>query len=332
MRISIWQQFSSNHSARFTIVGHFENTQQANKAADELRHILKSIVDWNETHPELAEMWNSGDLPEPTEPEVQFSKQYGVNWGESAIPWFWQAKVITLDNIVFVDSDGQADDGAQPFHSLVAKLGARVFIEGQIEWDDAWRQVSVELSCSAPNEAVAQAIEREVKPYFEPPRGDVWVSARAFAKVAPWELYGTNYRLPFVSNILAISQRDFFASLPLEPTRNMIRSLIPLLGTHPLTNAHIQAFVDAILEFSEYGFQIVIDREKLVEHLDEIIRHVFNSKHIAWGDIYQDKEKIHFKGVLFSDIAYGLPALTRYLTDKGCTDIRYSFAETNDED
>ena len=46
MRISIWQQFSSNHSSSFTIIGTFENSEAAQRAAIEFRAILEKIVGW----------------------------------------------------------------------------------------------------------------------------------------------------------------------------------------------------------------------------------------------------------------------------------------------
>jgi len=44
MRLSIWQQFSSNHSANFEIVGTFKTEELAHQAAEELREISRAIA------------------------------------------------------------------------------------------------------------------------------------------------------------------------------------------------------------------------------------------------------------------------------------------------
>ena len=40
MKLSVWQQFSSNHSASFTVVGEFESAQKAQQAAAEIRRLI----------------------------------------------------------------------------------------------------------------------------------------------------------------------------------------------------------------------------------------------------------------------------------------------------
>jgi hypothetical protein len=44
MRVSIWQQFSSNHSSFFTVAGIFKTVELAEKATHELRSIIKTIL------------------------------------------------------------------------------------------------------------------------------------------------------------------------------------------------------------------------------------------------------------------------------------------------
>lgn len=47
MRISIWQQFSSNHSSGFTVVGEFATRSEAENAANKIREILYRLKDWH---------------------------------------------------------------------------------------------------------------------------------------------------------------------------------------------------------------------------------------------------------------------------------------------
>src|SRR5262245_5494858 len=46
MDVAIWQQFSSNHSANFTVIGTFTTPVEANKAAAALHTLLNTISDW----------------------------------------------------------------------------------------------------------------------------------------------------------------------------------------------------------------------------------------------------------------------------------------------
>ena len=55
MKITVWQQFSSNHSSRFTIVGVFNTLTVAENAAAEIRGILQKIQQWHEDNPEKSE-------------------------------------------------------------------------------------------------------------------------------------------------------------------------------------------------------------------------------------------------------------------------------------
>jgi uncharacterized lipoprotein YehR (DUF1307 family) len=48
MKLSIWQQFSSNHSANFTTVGQFESAEWAQEALKEVQEIIQNIAWWHE--------------------------------------------------------------------------------------------------------------------------------------------------------------------------------------------------------------------------------------------------------------------------------------------
>ncbi|MBZ0315592.1 MAG: hypothetical protein K8L91_04170 [Anaerolineae bacterium] len=78
MRISIWQQFSSNHSSKFTIVGRFGTEQEAEAVANQLLTWMKSIIrEKVETNYEL-------DL---TFTEQKIRDTYNLDWYENGIEW-----------------------------------------------------------------------------------------------------------------------------------------------------------------------------------------------------------------------------------------------------
>ena len=81
MRVSIWRQFSSNHSNSFTVIGTFKTPEIAYTVADRLRTILVEIAQWYEADPEWAANYQELGLLSP--PEVEYSEQYGIAWGQN---------------------------------------------------------------------------------------------------------------------------------------------------------------------------------------------------------------------------------------------------------
>src|SRR4051794_26197451 len=86
MRISIWQQFSSNHSSNFMLVGEFISTEAATNAANVLRQIAQSIDRWYLDHEEVRERLLEDRLEVPTEVELQICAQYGIE-NVQAVDW-----------------------------------------------------------------------------------------------------------------------------------------------------------------------------------------------------------------------------------------------------
>jgi hypothetical protein len=62
MKRSIWQQFSSNHSASFQAVGEFKAIEEASVAVELLRSILLRIHDWRNKNPKTEGSGGNGWL------------------------------------------------------------------------------------------------------------------------------------------------------------------------------------------------------------------------------------------------------------------------------
>ena len=81
MKISIWRQFSSNHSADFTLVGEFATAEQATEAAEKIRTILREVATFWQSIPaeERPAAWSKWryDL---TPIEQTLRQQFEVEW------------------------------------------------------------------------------------------------------------------------------------------------------------------------------------------------------------------------------------------------------------
>ncbi len=173
MRVSIWQQFSSNHSAGFTLVGQFESAAWAEQVADEMRHMLKEIGDWWEQfdcweeRTQIEErLRRKGQL---TPPEEAYQKQYGVEWSKNLhtgrlCPLDWVGShspedVHVYDKLVIIQPRGDSWIGPQPLDTIMQELGGQVAAQCEI-YD---HYLAVTVTCDAPDETVAEAMVSEVE-------------------------------------------------------------------------------------------------------------------------------------------------------------------------
>ncbi len=173
MRLSIWQQFSSNHSADFTVVGTFQSPKAAHQAAAELRSVLETIQKWYR-QPEnqktieaiLEEMSREGgSIPMPV--EVELGEKYGIEWDEQTpdAPWYEESAdvtqaVIVRDHHIIVESrrtNARTWSGSGVMTKLVRKLGAQAYGYDGI----SGRKFIVVLTWAAPDESTAAAIHRD---------------------------------------------------------------------------------------------------------------------------------------------------------------------------
>lgn len=165
MQIFIWSAFSSNHSSRFTVVGVFQSPEQAQQAAGVFTSLRQSVVDWYQQPDNFAAREELAiSEPEPTPPELALAKQLGIYWGPLSLDWLWvgiddHEPVKVLDNVVFLDGS-DSESGAYPANEVIQRLGGQALVAGDKD-DEGIETTTVELklSCSAPDEATAQAIE-----------------------------------------------------------------------------------------------------------------------------------------------------------------------------
>lgn len=334
MRISLWQQFSSNHSARFTIVGRFDTPTKAEGAANELRQILSVIADWYKLHPELQKAWDtrsSRHAPAPTEPELKFSQQYEVNWSKTSIDWFRQAQISTFNEFVFLDhSHVEAYAQAFPFNVIMAKLGGNVAVNGNISRERlAGEIVKFEITARTPHEDAAEKLVREIESFLAAPRHTFYDNPRTLSLLSPWELYGTRYKGASIPNVLRVIDPNGARFHDIY-TPDFVKALIPLLKADTLDDELLAKFVENVSRLADQGLDIFIDPSQIKDYLDNLFRiNFYHSNYHAWGKVRCNGLQLQLSGLRFSQMADGFPALMRYLADNECTDIQYSFQESH---
>lgn len=85
MKVSIWQQFSSNHSGGFTVIGNFKSKENLGNATKELRTLIETARDSR----------NGDDV---TGYEYAIGLEYGFEWTEH-LYWANNAnQVVQFDN------------------------------------------------------------------------------------------------------------------------------------------------------------------------------------------------------------------------------------------
>ena len=98
MRISIWQQWASNHSTDFVLVGTFSTHEAAVKAADELHSVLQQIQDyWVQIRSDDPDARFEGIL---TPPEKAIRCHYEIDW--IPVDWFKFSGCQRIDDYVSV--------------------------------------------------------------------------------------------------------------------------------------------------------------------------------------------------------------------------------------
>jgi len=154
MRLTLWPQFSSNHSAGFTVVGEFDSAARADEVAEEIRFLLKTIAQfWAGLNTEEQTEWfariRQGEV---TPPEEVFRRRYNVEWARwqngsvGGLDWLWdgleqaQRAVNVYANFVIVEDSIETWVGQKPFDEILANLGGKVVYEVEngkdgIYWD-----------------------------------------------------------------------------------------------------------------------------------------------------------------------------------------------------
>lgn len=214
MKLSIWHQFSSNHSSRFTVIGIFKTPEDAAIAVETIEAMTKAAVDWMQK-PEntaLQERAADGRLIPATPPEREFAEQMGVEWKLSRYGDMfeagWSRPMVIFDNLLFIDGT-ESNFGAYPYDDIVARLGGEVHVSGtlrteivemQLSEDDkpeiyldeggSYSKLAITVSCQAPDESAASQIENEYLEFRMHVEQEKGSTRPEWTFRTPWSAYG----------------------------------------------------------------------------------------------------------------------------------------------
>jgi hypothetical protein len=114
MKVTLWQQFSSNHSNGFQVVGIFESVDDATKVETRLKQLLNEATHWHKENP----------LAGISEAEAQIITEFALSKDETLFVDNNTQDVYRFDNIVELTSSSDSWVRKFPFEELLQKLGA----------------------------------------------------------------------------------------------------------------------------------------------------------------------------------------------------------------
>jgi hypothetical protein len=166
MKLTLWQQFSSNHSTSHTIIGVFETPDAAQNAHAFFHQMLREI---------MAKRPQDEDAQEVSIQE-RYAQRYGVEW-EYPVDWMsrfspnqgsFQEQVevhlVQFGTHLIVDSDGDSTlSASEQLQALLTAMGA--VVHARI----ADAGLRFRLICTAPDTTVAQTVYAAFKSQLERP-------------------------------------------------------------------------------------------------------------------------------------------------------------------
>lgn len=185
MKVSIWQQFSSNHSNGFTVVGEFETKEAAEKAALRFKKMLEDIylqgIDYGDT--------------EALQAEIELGEEFEIEW-TSHLDWIFAEEyehVLQFDQYVAIsDHHGNTWQGMMYIDQIMSKMAIAAHGEEDEASDNL---IGVELSCLALNIDTANTIFAELKLYFDAVRTE-----KVEVNSAPWKQFYSSHKHEIMMN------------------------------------------------------------------------------------------------------------------------------------
>jgi hypothetical protein len=296
VRILSWEQFSSNHSSSYTVVGEFQSPEAAHAASERIRGILEEVIAWCFAHYDDC---HYSTIMSPV--EHQYGDHYGFDWKER-IDWLTYGlydAVTPIDRLVVIDpSHADTWQTGHQFVHLLAAMGANVAREvmGGQEPDidhEVWTSMSIEISADTSAED-ALSLQTELRQYTK--------SRESFhsAYPIPWLRYHPRLQQHTVDEIRKLEAEY----------------LTDEAQTWPL---HKEYGSD------NEGFHRAWAEVRTLAHEQWVfIGRCRRNMEISRFSVNQTHQGVEIGDIRFAEITIGFPAFLTYLREKGCANIRYT--------
>ena len=268
MKISVWRQFSSNHSSYFTVMGRFRTHEEAMKVAEDLREFQRNLRD---------SILNRQSVDNQGLAVYEFTKKHNLDWGDEYDHWLWGlyplddlVQVVGKD-ILLMSNTREIWFDETLLRTAFVRLGATKAVY-QSQYTSA---INVALSFNTPNDEVKQTIWETLKAYqvylyksqngrsfdystYEKP-DEVWRPADA---PSLYERGGYDNYYYEVNSIRHLHQSDDLISLNLRFERlgYGLTAMFKWLESLGCTNVSF--------EYSEAGPSYKIDESEVEDYLD----------------------------------------------------------------
>jgi hypothetical protein len=318
MRISMWQQFASNNSTSFTVVGKFESAEDAERAAFELRHVMRLLGEARRNHGIEAEL----------------QVKYPVSW-TSDIDWsYWveyndeDDPVSTFRDIVVINQPHPSIwYGPQPFDEILKRLGGDVAVNVSESRSAPDSVLTIQVVFDAPNTEVAETLEQQLKQYLQA-KWDEPVPP-------PWLVYhhgkldpaadDLRFLTPFYISEHQTFRRETLGGRLYRQLNSAIRS----------ENTKQEKLIREEYDKQYRAGQIHLTIEQvgwIEDALDatEVTKYYYEETTNVHPHVERSGTHIDVSGLVFDELREPLMAVILWLEGQGCRNIQYLFHERRD--
>jgi hypothetical protein len=329
MKLSLWQQFSSNHSGSHMVIGTFTTPQQARVAAQIFKTAEERLQGLWAAQEENNERPDSGQAAHVlTDAEREIMQEYPLDVAE-AVDWmarqhetgYLPTDIATFENHVFFATVCDASTAHMPFPLLIHHLGGTTSSK-----DDRNAYVLVNISASILHALTADYIKATVEEAIED--SCTWADR-------PWILFCDGQ---LVDNPEQVSQdiatyRAHEAALKLWHTEHADlidhlreeqnsfrqagdREMVEAIGQQLQTYSGQQDRVEPSMDYEEqHVMQCLIDATWVMASTE--------------SRVTLDDGHLEIIGITWPDdlMGHGLPALIAWMRALGCRDVTYEFVQ-----
>jgi hypothetical protein len=312
MRLTLWRQFSSNHSNSFIVVGKFETVDAAHSAYLHVRRAMRRIIEAHQrSQPELVEIPNDDDYPmlyRPSPVELEVFAPYGIvpdrmaDWTtyNGVDETLLYEAVRRFENYLFVADPRVGYAGAEPWDRLVSTLGGQIQKLEEAEYG----YFAVDLQCTAPDAETAARIHQQLTADFDD-QPIPWL-LNAYDNVAEVQALEVKY---LIWRRWDKEQRRLNHHLETMPRRDR-EAFRTVVADHQSQ----QPF-----EMDDDTRMKILDTRTAVDFIDYFATITLDSRQI-------DCRNLVFRG--YSVLGLALPALVTWMRDQGC-EVNFTFRRTN---